>query len=154
MRTLLLGLSDDKLVDLGFTARDYLGLTDLQVAAVGWLAQQALFANLVTRFGTKRVRTLDSEVLTARPRDTMAQLASLFALPLSPSVLDDIVSGEAFTRHSKIDVDFAASDRVAEHAVAADLHAEEIEKVAIWALAVAKSAGIDAVAPAPLLGGA
>ncbi|HVF93578.1 MAG TPA: hypothetical protein VM900_04620, partial [Sphingomonas sp.] len=102
VRTLLLGLTDDKLVDLGFTARDYLGLTDLQVAAVGWLAQQALFADLVARFGAKRVRTLDSEVLTARPRDTMARLASLFSMNLPAAVLDDIVGGEAFTRHSKM----------------------------------------------------
>ena len=151
VRVLLLGLTDDKLVALGFGARDYVGLTDLQVAAVAWLAQQALFADLVTRFGVQRVRTLNSEVLTGRSAEVMAALATLFAMPLSDAAVNDIVAGEAFTRHSKIDTRFVADDRAIEHRDAAAIHAEEIEKVAIWAAAVARNAGVGMTAPAPLL---
>jgi hypothetical protein len=151
VRVLLLGFTDDKLISLGFTPRDYIGLTDLQVAAVVWLAQQSLFATLVERFGAQRVRTLDSEVLTGRPAEVMAALSALFAMPLPAAEIDDIVAGEAFTRHSKFDTRFAADDRATEHSSAATLHAEEIDKVVIWAAAVARNAGLQMTAPAPLL---
>ena len=150
VRVLLLGLLDDKLVDLGFAPRDYLGLTDLQVAAVGWLAQQALFARLVGQFGTDRVRTLDSEQLTADPAGTMRRLATLFGLPLDDATLDAIVAGPAFTRHSKLEADFGVADRAEEHRDAADTHADEIEKVLVWAQAVAASAGVTIAPPGPL----
>ena len=150
VRTLLLGLLDDKLVDLGFAPRDYLGLTDLQVAAVGWLAQQALFATLVQRFGADRVRTLDSARLMDDPADAMRRLSRLFALPLREDALDDIVSGPAFTRHSKVDADFGSADRAQEHRDAAQTHADEIEKVLVWAQAVAANAGVALDPPAAL----
>lgn len=142
VRVLLLGLLDDKLVDLGFAPRDYLGLTDLQVAAVGWLAQQALFARLVGQFGADRIRTLDSEQLTADPAGTMRRLATLFGLPLDDATLDAIVTGPAFTRHSKLEADFGIAERTEEHRDAADTHADEIDKVLVWAEAVATTAGV------------
>ena len=152
VRTLLLGLLDDKLVDLGFSPRDHLGHSDLQVAAVGWLAQQQLFARLVDRFGRDRVRTLDSETLTADPAAAMAALAGLFGLPLGAQDLAEIVAGPAFTSHSKTGAAFAAGDRAQEHRRAADIHADEIHKVAVWAEAVAAAAGVPLHAPAPLIG--
>jgi hypothetical protein len=151
VRTLLLGLLDDGLVDLGFSARDHLGHSDLQVAAVGWLAQQALFAGLVARFGPARIRTLDSETLMRDPGAAMVSLAALFGLPLDSAGLAEILAGPAFTRHSKSDAAFAAADRAVEHQDAATLHADEIEKVAQWAELVAERAGIALNAPAPLV---
>lgn len=142
VRTLLLGLLDDKLVDFGFTPRDYLGQSDLQVAAIGWLAQQALFASLIDRFGPDRVRTLSSADLLSDSSLAMARLAALFGLPLDSSTLAAIVAGPAFTRHSKANIAFAADDRAAEHEAAEHVHAEEIDKVAHWAQVVAQSAGL------------
>lgn len=150
VRTLLLGLLDDGLVDLGFTPRDHLGQSDLQVAAVGWLAQKALFANLVKQFGPDRVRTLNSETLTGDPAGTMSRMAELFGLGLTDDEIEAIVSGPAFTRHSKLDTAFNASDRIEEHRAAAGLHADEVEKIAQWADAVAKAAGVAMTPPAPL----
>jgi len=153
VRTLLLGLLDDKLIDLGFNPRDYLGQSDLQVAAVGWLAQQALFARLVDQFGPDRVRTLSSTALLRDPAEAMARLAVHFRLPLSSAALAEIVTGPAFTRHSKFDTAFAAADRAAEHQAAEQAHADEIDKVAQWAQAVAQSAGVSLTLRAPLLEG-
>jgi len=150
VRVLLLGFLDDKLVDLGFAPRDYLGLTDLQVAAVGWLAQQMLFARLVERFGAERVRTLDSESLTGDPAGTMRRLATLFGLDLDDAGLHEIVTGPAFTRHSKLQADFGIADRAEEHRDAADTHADEIEKVLTWAQAVAATAGVAITPPSAL----
>jgi hypothetical protein len=142
VRELLVGLLKDGLVDLGFDTEGYLGLTDLQVAAVGWLAQHALFARTVARYGPARVATLDSETLVARSRDAMAALVRLYGLSIDPAGIDAIVAGPAFTRHSKLSAEFGAAQRAAEHRNAADLHGDEIIKVVIWAEAAAKAAGI------------
>ncbi len=151
VRTLLLGLLDDRLVDLGFTPRDHLGQTDLQVAAVGWLVQQQLYRQLVARFGTARIRTLDSATLLANPHEAMRAMAALFDLPHDPATIDAVVAGPAFKRHSKSDIAFDAADRAAEHRDAAMIHRDEIEKVAVWAEAVAQAAGLPLSDPAPLI---
>ena len=151
VRTLLLGLLDDRLIDLSFSIRDHLGQSDLQVAAIGWLAQQALFEATVARFGADRVRTLDSATLTADPAGVMRALSDLFGLPLSPMALDEIVTGPAFTRHSKLGTTFATDDRRREHHDAATIHADEIEKVSIWTEVVARTMGVAITPPAPLL---
>ncbi|QJU60822.1 hypothetical protein HL653_19535 [Sphingomonas sp. AP4-R1] len=150
VRTLLLGLLDDRLVDLGFSPRDHLGQTDLQVAAIGWLAQHALFARTVQAFGPGRVRTLDSATLMADPARAMAALATHFGIPFSDSELAAIVSGPAFTSHSKFGTTFGAIERANEEETGVALHADEIDKVIAWTQAVADAAGISMVAPAPL----
>jgi hypothetical protein len=138
-RTLLLGLLDDKLVDLGFSGRDHIAQTDLQAAAVGWLAQQALFSHIVQRFGRGRIRTLDSSKLMADPAAAMSALGAHFGLPLSSDELAGIVSGPAFTSHSKLGTAFSAAERAAEEEAGVALHADEIEKVIVWAQAVASA---------------
>ncbi len=151
VRDLLVKLLRDGLIDLGFEPEDFLGQTDLQVAAVGWLAQHALFARLTADY-PDQVRTLDSETLLARPADTMAALARLFGLPLDTAAIADIVAGPAFTRHSKHGAEFDGPARAAEYRDAAAVHGDEIDKAAIWAEAVAKTAGVPMVLPGALLG--
>jgi hypothetical protein len=151
VRTLLTGMLDDRLVDLGFGARDYIGQTDLQVAAVGWLAQQHLYQQLVARYGPARVRTLDSATLLADPSAAVTALAALFGRPLAPAAVQEIVAGPAFGRHSKTGEAFGVAERAAEHGEAARLHDDEIDKVAHWAASVAAAAGVSLDPPAPLL---
>jgi hypothetical protein len=153
VRTLLIGLLDDKLVDLGFKPRDYLGQSDLQVAAVGWLAQQALFARLVAQVGSERVRTLSSSVLMRHPALAMERLAVHFRLPLPPGGAAEIVAGPAFNRHSKSDSGFTAAEREAEHHAAEQTHGDEIEKVIHWATVVAQGAGVSLDLPGALIDG-
>lgn len=151
VRELFIGQLRDGIVDLGLGEQDYLDLTDLQVAAAGWLAQQAVFARLVGRFGPERVRTLDSAALTARPGDAMAAMSDLFGLGLDEAAIEGVLAGPAFTSHSKSNAGFTAADRQAEQRDAAETHADEVEKVAIWAEAVAASAGLPPKLGAPLL---
>ena len=146
VRDLLVKQLRDGLVDLGFGPEDYLGQTDLQAAAVGWLAQQALFARTVAVHGD-RVRTLDSETLVARPAETMAALAELFGLALDAKA---VAAGPAFRSHSKFGGVFDADARAAAVAKEA-VHAEEIAKVAVWAEAVAANAGVPLQLPGRLL---
>ena len=152
VRTLLAGMLDDGLAQFGYSMREHFAHTDLQVAALAWLGQHAMFTDLVRRFGPDRVRTLDSATLTAHPREAMAALARLYRLPLSEAELDRIVAGPVFTRHSKFGNVFDAGTRAAEHRSAADTHAREIDIVMTWAEQVAATQGVPIDAPAPLLG--
>jgi hypothetical protein len=132
VRELLQRQLEDGLVDYGFTAEDYLRQTDLQVAAVGWLAQDRLYRRLIDRFGPERVRTLNSETLVARPHDALGRLAALFGLEWDTATVAAIVAAE-FKRHSKLGESYDAGDRRAEQSQAAAAHAEEIAMVAAWA---------------------
>lgn len=151
VRELLIGLLKDGLIDLGFTDEQYLGLTDLQVAAVGWLAQHALFQRLVEEFGRERIATLDSERLLAEPQTVMAALLSHFGLDSDPASLEAIVNGPAFTRHSKSGEAFGSTLRQAEQQDAAAIHRDEIDKVEQWAQVVASTFGIPMTLGASLL---
>ena len=149
VRELLVKQLREGLHRFGYSGEDYLGQTDLQIAAMGWLAQHALFAHMVAEFGD-RVRTADSEVLMADPARAMAQLAALFELSLDDAAIAAIVAGPAFHTHSKSGDSFGQSQRVAEQRIGASAHADEIEKAAIWAEAVAASAKVPMVLPGTL----
>lgn len=144
VRELLAKLIEQELVDLGFQPDDYFRLTDLQVAALGWLAQQALFTRLVERFGPERIRTLDSERLMAQPLAAMRELGEHFALAFDPA---RVIAGPAFTTHSKFGQSFDAATRAAERAAQEQSHADELAKVGAWAEAVAANAGVDLALP-------
>lgn len=147
VRELLEGFLAEGLLELGFEPRDYLRQTDLQAAAVGWLAQQALFHRLAERF-RGRVRGLDSETLTGEPASTVAASAAFLQLPIRPA--DDYARHPALARNSKSGERFAPGERGAVHGEARRLHGDEIDKVLVWAEAVARAAGIPLTAPAPL----
>jgi hypothetical protein len=152
VRELLIGLLKDGSINLGFSDDQYLGLTDLQIAAVGWLAQHAAFAQLIARFGPDRIRSLDSRNVTERSPDTMDAISDLFCLELSKPHIKKIIDGPAFKRHSKFDSAFNGAEREAEHQAAIALHSDEITKVEQWARIVADRAGLPMALPSTLLG--
>lgn len=147
------GARKDGIVDLGFDDDQFFGQTDLQIAAMGWLAQHALFARLITQFGPERVRSLDSETLLANRDASITALTGLFGGRLDAEGARSIAEGSAFTRHSKSATPFGPDDRARDQDAAADRYREEIEKVSIWTEAVAHRAGISMTLGAPLLGG-
>ena len=139
----------DGMVDLGFEPRDFLLHTDLQAAAVGWLAQQRLFAALLAKW-PDRLRSLNSETLIAQPAEAVAAAATLFGIGLSDAQLAATVATN-FTREAKGGTAFAPGQRKAEQRAGQAAHAEEIEKVAIWAAAVAERATVPMELALPLL---
>lgn len=138
-RELLEGQITDGIVDFGFEMRDYFRQTDLQIAAVGWLAQQKLFHDITRKFGPDRVATLDSERLTSNPGKALIAATAHFGLGDHVAAND---AHPAFATHSKFGGSFRTEDRRAEYALAQTAHGDEIEKVLIWAEAVAHSANI------------
>jgi hypothetical protein len=150
VRDLFVKLRRDGALDFGLSGEDLLQLTDIQVAGLCWVAQQRQFHGLATRYPA-RVRSIDSETLMARPADALAALGTLFALPLTPAAIEDIRRGPAFTRHSKSGERFDAAARTAEREAGLKAHADEVDKVSVWARAFADTHGIALELPNPLL---
>jgi hypothetical protein len=141
-RELFLGLRADGLVQrLGFDDKAFFGQTDLQIAAAGWLAQQALFADIIGSKAGPRVRSMSSEALLSNPKASVEAAAKHFALRLTSEDVAEIVAGP-FQRNAKSGDAFGKGEREQEHRSAAAAHADEIEKVAVWAEAVAATAAI------------
>ncbi len=143
-RELLEGYLQDRFVQLGFDPRDFFRQSDLQVAAVGWLAQQAAYARLAERLGP-RIATLDSETLTRNPVEAAAAVARHYGITGlyfagHPALARDSKSGRAFPSGQR-DADLAAAEAA---------YGEEIAQVVSWAEAVADNAGVRLHGAAPL----
>jgi hypothetical protein len=143
VRNLFMRLRTDGLAArLGFDDKEFFSQTDLQIAASAWLAQQALFAEMMTAAATAgQVRGVSSETLLSAPEAVLSALGADFGLALAPEDIAQIVAGE-FQRNAKSGTDFGRADRESEYRGAARAHSEEIDKVVIWAEAVAKAADI------------
>lgn len=151
VRELLEGYLREDFVSLGFAPGDYFRQSDLQVAAVGWLAQHSNFARLADRLGPQRLRLLDADRMVADPATAVTAVARHFGLDLGPDGVADIVRGPAFNRHSKSGGAYSAEARSADYAAARASYGEEIDTVMLWAIKVAESAGINLDPPGQLL---
>jgi hypothetical protein len=151
VRELMVKQMRDGLIQLGLDEPAYLQLTDLQAAAVGWLAQQAQFANLLRSSGPDRARSLDSERLMADPLGHLAALAAHYGLTLDGPAIDAVLEGPAFATDSKTGTRFGAGQRQADRAGALAVHGEEIAMVLRWAQEVAARFSIPMTLPQPLL---
>ncbi|MFD1610724.1 hypothetical protein ACFSCW_02790 [Sphingomonas tabacisoli] len=150
VRELFIGQRADGLVQrLGFTDEQFFGQTDLQIAAAGWLAQQALFAELVPLLGD-RVRTLDSETLLDVPEQAVGALADLYGFRLNAAEIQALVAA-SFGKDSKTGKSFGRADREAEYAEAGSAHQDELAKVTEWARVTAEAAGIPLALPGALI---
>jgi hypothetical protein len=138
--------------DPGYNEAERWLQTDLQVAALLWLQQQAMFARILAAF-PGRVRSLDSESLLADPRRTLAMTDRLFGLAIPEAEIAALAAGPIFASHSKrLGESFDTGRRADENARADDAYGEEIAKVVHWAEAVAKHVGVPMRLDAALIG--
>jgi hypothetical protein len=142
VRELFVKLGKDGLTDYGFSGEEIMQQTDLQIAAIGWLAQHRLFGIMADRLGPARVKTLRSEVLLADPALAMHRLCGHFGVEVGIADLSQTTAA-TFTRNAKTGNAFSAAQRRSEHESSMKLHEEEISKVVLWAQAVAQAAGQD-----------
>jgi hypothetical protein len=149
VRELFLAMRRETLVDgLGFGDAEFFGQTDLQIAAVAWLAQQRLFHQLVTRF-PDRVRSLDGSRFLDQPRSSLKAAGKFLGLALSPDQLNT-AEAERLSRNSKDGKPYGKGARQAEYRTATAAYRDEIEKVAAWARAVAAAASLPLLPGNPL----
>ncbi|HET7709507.1 MAG TPA: hypothetical protein VFK50_08260 [Sphingomicrobium sp.] len=137
---------------LGFDDSATFGQTDLQIAALAWLGQQALFADLADAF-PERARTISSVQFLADPEETLRAAGALFGLTVGKAQLEAARSGP-MQRNSKDMRQFRDADRDQEYERARQTYGDEITKVAIWAAEVAKAASLPLNLPNSLLCGA
>jgi len=133
---------------LGFSDADFFEQTDLQIAAMAWLAQQSLFGTLIANY-PGRVRSLDSSAFMSETQRTVRDVASHFNLDLSNAQLASIEAGP-LARDSKSGRRFDAADRAAEYERMRPIHGDEIEKVAAWTYEVAAARDIAIHLPAAI----
>lgn len=139
----------DGLVELGVSQQDVFLQSDLQVAALGWLAQHALFAKIARQW-PHRVRTLNSEVLLADPLAALEQLDMVLGIDSSAPERDEVVRA-VFSRDAKTGTQFEAGARASRQEARAAVHAEELKMVMAWAERVADSAGVAMALPNALI---
>lgn len=142
VRELLEAYLREGYVDLGFEPAEYFRMSDLQVAAVGWLAQHGRFQQLAAKLGGDRVKGLDADRMLADPERAIATVAAHYGLACDAAAIAGIVAGPAFARHSKSGSAFTPETRDAEYAAARAAHGEEIGMVIAWAGKVAETAGV------------
>lgn len=150
-RELLEGQLRDGYVDLGFSSGDYFRQTDLQVAAVGWLAQHMAFRRLATRLGGDRLRALDADKLATDPSAAIRAAVAHYGLPATDAQIARILAGPALTRHSKSGVAYSGEQRRIDYAEAKSAHGDEIDKVLVWTETVAQGVGVDLGPPMTML---
>lgn len=143
-------LRDGAFAPLGLGPEDVLRLTDLQVAAAGWLAQQGLFHAMARQFGEGRVRGLDAERLYPDPAALLTRVADHFGFARDPAARARLADADALRRHSKTGAAFDMAARRAEQDEALRTHRDEIDAVVTWAQACARAAGIAMDIPSPL----
>jgi hypothetical protein len=151
-RELLEGyLRDGALVGMGFEPEDFFRQSDLQIAAIGWLAQQRLFAELANRVGPQRLASLDADHMVAQPGEALQAVAKHYGLAISPEQLAAILAGPALARHSKSGQAYSPAQRQADYAQVRQAHTDEIGMVLEWSRTVAEGAGIALHGPNALL---
>lgn len=109
---------------------------DLQSATMVWLMQIACFDAVARRFGSERVRILNSDTLLARPQQSMAAVAAFFGLKEADWAA--VAAGPAFREHSKnIGIPFNAADQARQRSETQSAYAAEIDAALQWSTAVA-----------------
>lgn len=152
VRELLEGyMREGVLEGLGFVSEDYFRLSDLQVAAVGWLAQHRLFAQLAEKLGPQRLASLDADTMLSDPGRALTAIAQHYGLVMDGTMIAAIANGPAFAQHSKSGAAYSPEARAADYAKVRDAHGEEIGMVMVWAKAVADGARVSLAAPNPLI---
>ncbi len=142
VRELMVKQMRDGFINLGLQTEDYLKLTDMQSAAVGWLAQHQAFANLCRLLGDNRIFRLNSSHFMQSNISTINKAAEHFEIYISEQTIHDICNSSLFKTHSKTNTVFDASSRKSDKMAGSKIYADELEKVVIWAHAVADNAGI------------
>lgn len=120
--------------DPGYSDADLLQQTDLQIAALVWLAHRGQFAELDPR----RHRTLMAERLLADRAAALAAVSAWFELGMTASEVAAIADGPVFQRNAKrADERFDGRARAVSQQKAESAHGEEIAMVSQWASVIA-----------------
>ena len=97
VRELLEYQLDLGMINFGFTTKDYLRMSDLQVAALGWLVQHQLFQSLRSGPLAARVLMIDSERLTQHPEEVLPRLCQHLVPNMGGARIEAVLKSRALT---------------------------------------------------------
>jgi hypothetical protein len=124
-----------------YSVAEVLEYTDVQIAALAWLAQIHHFDAMARRFGD-RLMVLDSADLLEDPSAAVNKAQALLGLDLSETDIERIAAGPVFSKHSKFsEREYSAAAREQDHKAVNDAHSEELSMVLQWIKAVAAHFG-------------
>lgn len=146
VRELMRGYLNEGFGNLGFKPEDLFLQTDLQIAAVGWLAQQQAFAALLQAY-PGRLSSLTSTRLLVEPERTIAASFTHYGFQAEPEGMIAAVG-----RDSKTGEAFDPRRFEAQRAAVRAAHEDELQKVEEWARHVAQTSAIPLDLPSPLPG--
>lgn len=116
-----------------YSVANVLEYTDVQIAALAWLAQIHHFDAMAKSLGSDRLIVLDSADLIADPPVALQQAQALFGLNLNDADIAAIAAGPVFARHSKFsERGYSAAAREADHKAVTEAHADELAMVVEW----------------------
>lgn len=126
------------------------GMTDLQVAALGWLLMQNWFQSPRLAPYRDRIKIVHSACFNARRRDTIALAAQHLGLGFDAADIDAIMDGPVFQTDAKTGDDFKTKDARDAARYRSSVLTEEIDKVQGWIEDLAVASGIAAPVPQSL----
>jgi hypothetical protein len=148
-RKLFEGLANSGYAQLGISDQQLSAKSDLELAALAWIAIQRLMANAADRLGVRHVRAISSQQLLEAPDRSLRAIAGHFALDLD---VEGRLSSGIFQRHAKSGERFDASarERLLQESMAR--YAHEILPIADWATKIAEANHVPLQLPYPLFG--
>ena len=148
-RKLFIGMRNARLAELGFSGKQLFEQSDLQLAALSWVAVQRLITNTAAQLGPDRTCSISSEQLFERPRDSLTAIARHFGIELG---VDQRLASGIFEQHAKTGEAFDSHARDKTTADTLAVHGDEIRPIVEWAQKVAQAQGIAWDLPYPILG--
>ena len=113
--------------------RDHIpGMTDLQVAALGWLFMQSWFSSLLEGASGQNLRLMRSESLDKNRRKTLVAANKHLRLNIANEQISEIVRGGVFEQDAKTGEDFQSKSQRDAKRSQSTVVDEEIAQVGKW----------------------
>lgn len=126
------------------------GLTDLQVAALGWLLMQNWFAQSQHKIGTSRAAALQSAYFNANRAMAITASAAHLKLGLERDEISAILEGPVFATDAKTGTDYTAKEASDFKRSRSAVIEEEIGEVKAWVAELARVSGLTIPLPQTL----
>jgi hypothetical protein len=125
-------------------------MTDLQVAALGWLLMQNWFAQCHRTIGTARAAVLHSAYFNTNRATAIAAAATHLNLGLDQAAIGAILEGPVFATDAKTGADYTAKEASDSQRSRSAVIAEEIGEVSAWIDELARVSGLTVPLPQTL----
>jgi len=116
------------------SAKQLIGMTDLQIAAITWHLQLEHFLSVCDSLGSKSVKSLHCDDLLQEPETVLDSLLSHFELPLLQQNFAQMLANAPLQKNAKTpDQEFSASDRKNQYQDTETQFKESLDTIHQWA---------------------